>query len=77
MISVTEDDGVRDLEEYLYQNAKPTTEWDYSGNARTDLSDLDRAEEFIREKIFCRTNQEIPYLVSQVCPPIQRYCCIE
>ena len=40
-------------------------EWEFDAHDTSDLSDYQRVEEMVREKIFLRLNQELPYLVTQ------------
>lgn len=49
---------------HLLSKAKPG-EWDYDPILKTDLPDLTVVEEAIREKIFLRSNQEVPYGIYQ------------
>jgi len=63
-ISVTEDEYVGELEDWLYENAVER-EWSYDPEMVTDQTDLERVTEIIREKIYLRLNQEIPYAVQQ------------
>jgi GTP-binding protein Era len=52
------------LKDYLLEAAL-SREWQYSADAVTDASPLERAEEIIREKVYQRLNQEVPYIVRQ------------
>jgi GTP-binding protein Era len=64
MISATENDGVVDVENYLYDNAVER-EWEFDAETVTEQSTLQRVEEIIREKIYQRLHQEIPYRLEQ------------
>ena len=63
-ISVVDDDGVDDLIDALYAKAKPG-EWEYEADEVSDLSPLERIEEVIREQLYRRYNQELPYTIEQ------------
>jgi len=52
------------LKDFLLKEAVSRA-WEYSANAVTDSSPLERAEEIIREKVYQRLNQEVPYIVRQ------------
>ena len=53
------------LLDFLRQRALPR-EWDYHSSTVTTQTDRERAMEIIREQIFIRFNQEVPYLVKLV-----------
>ena len=63
-ISLTDNDGVDDLIDALYNKAKPG-EWEYEAGVVSDMSPLERIEEVIREKLYLRYNQELPYSIEQ------------
>lgn len=63
-ISVTDDDGVDDIEDYLYSTAIPR-EWEWDANTVTDSTPLQRVQEIIREKLYQRLYKELPYIVQQ------------
>ncbi len=63
MISALQDDGVKDLEEYFIQNAKPSP-WLFNKDDITNAPIRFLAAEAIREKIFFHTNQELPYNIA-------------
>ncbi len=65
MVSVDTNDGVDDLEDFLYSTAKPCEEWEYTSGQRTPMTDYQRVVETIREKAFCRLNKEVPYELEQ------------
>lgn len=56
------DRGVLELTNVLYSSAQPG-EWEYPSSIQTDQSQVDLVNEIIREKIFHRVHQEIPYRV--------------
>eukprot|EP00698_Gefionella_okellyi_P016783 TRINITY_DN4826_c0_g1_i1.p1 TRINITY_DN4826_c0_g1~~TRINITY_DN4826_c0_g1_i1.p1 ORF type:complete len:589 (-),score=138.88 TRINITY_DN4826_c0_g1_i1:20-1645(-) len=64
MVSSTERDGTDDVKKYLIKNAERKP-WMFERHEVTDQSDLTRAEEIVREKIYQRLNQEVPYVVRQ------------
>lgn len=55
--------GVEQLVQAMYSHARPA-EWEYPLTTRTDQSPLELVNELIREKIFHRVHQEIPYRVK-------------
>ena len=63
-ISIADDDGVDDLIDALYAKAKPG-QWEYEPHVVSDMSPLERIEEVIREKLYMRYNQELPYTIEQ------------
>jgi GTP-binding protein Era len=63
MISALEDDGVKDLEEYFLQTAKPSP-WFFNGEDITDAPMRFLVAEMVREKVFLFTNQELPYNIA-------------
>ena len=63
-ISLADNDGVDDLIDALYNRARPG-EWEYEANVVSDMSPLERIEEVIREKLYMRYNQELPYTIEQ------------
>jgi GTP-binding protein Era len=64
MISALTGDGVADVENYLFNNAV-AREWEHDSEATTDLTEQEVAMELVREVLFQRLNQEIPYAVEQ------------
>lgn len=71
MISAMQNDGVLDLKNYLIQIAdmKPWLLSEEEGI--TDLSDEDRVEEIILEKLMMNVHEEIPYTAEVVCTGIE------
>jgi len=73
LISALTGENFDKLQTYLLARAIERP-WMYSKEVKTDQSDLKRAAEIIREKIFRRTNQEVPYNTKQenigwtICP---------
>jgi len=64
MISSLTGDGVADIENYLFNSAIPR-EWEHEEETRTDQTEVQHATEIIREALYNRLNQEIPYAVQQ------------
>jgi len=62
--SGTTGEGFDELIADLLEEAKPG-EWHYSSDARTDLSLHERVEEIVKEKIFQRFHEELPYKIQQ------------
>jgi len=60
-ISALNGKGVIDLQKWLETKAKPGL-WEFHHSTKTPRSDLEITEEIIREKLFRRLNQEVPYL---------------
>lgn len=52
-------------QDYLVSNAKNGT-WEYKNDVVTDMSLKDRVSEIVREQIFRRLHQELPYKISLV-----------
>jgi len=50
-------------QEFLYASSVPR-EWDYPVSQRTDQSRVELVNEIIREKVFLRVHEEIPYRVE-------------
>jgi len=65
MISASDNDGVDDIRECLVFDCSKPAPWMFEDGRITDMTDEDRVNEIIREKVFQRINQEIPYTVSQ------------
>jgi len=55
---------VEEFKRYLISRAQPGN-WVFSPEVVTNFSDPERAQEIIREKIYQRINQEVPYGVYQ------------
>jgi GTP-binding protein Era len=67
MVSAKYGDGVDLIKQDLIA-AAPTGPWAYHSSLQTDVSELERVVEIIREEIFMNLHQEIPYrLVQQNC----------
>jgi len=64
VISAIKNEGIKELREYLINKAVPR-EWEYHSDIKCDQSEFMRVVEIIREKLYIRFNQEIPYLVKQ------------
>merc|ERR1712130_46236 len=56
--------GVQHIEQFLIKHARKG-EWFYLPSTKTNLTQKQRVVEVLREKIFCRLNQEFPYMVEQ------------
>lgn len=63
MCSLIKEKGVTEFEEFLYASSVPR-EWDYPVSQRTDQSRVELVNEIIREKVFLRVHEEIPYRVE-------------
>jgi GTP-binding protein Era len=67
-LSVTDqtgDSGIEELEQYLIDSAVPDREWDWSADTESDLTQMQRIAEVIREKVFQRVHKEVPYMIQQ------------
>lgn len=64
MISATEDDGVDDIRKYLLQYCTTDSPWAFKDGQTCDMPLQERINEAIRECVFKRMNQEIPYSVT-------------
>jgi GTP-binding protein Era len=65
MISALKGSGVGDLLSYLVSQL-PEGPWLYPEDQVSDVSDRDLAAEIVREKLFLRLHQELPYHLSVV-----------
>jgi GTP-binding protein Era len=63
VISALTGKNTQNLLTYLISQAKPR-DWTFASSVRTDQSPLELAEEIMREKLYRRLNQEVPYLIS-------------
>jgi len=61
-ISALNGQKVLELQNWLIGQAKPK-EWEYHQDTKTLRSDVELCEEIIREKIYKRINQEVPYMI--------------
>eukprot|EP01083_Nonionella_stella_P073800 199788_1 len=57
-------ESMGDIKDYLLSAAKPG-EWEFATDLHTDQTVFKQIEEIIREKVFQRMHQEIPYTISQ------------
>lgn len=60
MVSAADNDGVDDIKRYLLQSSQPG-DWAFPNDAVTDMPIQERICEVVREKMYGRMNQEIPY----------------
>lgn len=63
MISALKDSGVDDLRNYLLSEASPGP-WYYDGEDETDMPIGFTLSEILREKLFLRLHQELPYSLT-------------
>ncbi|KAI9275621.1 P-loop containing nucleoside triphosphate hydrolase protein [Phascolomyces articulosus] len=63
-ISAFDSDGIDKLKKELFDVSKKKP-WIYPSDQKSDMSDLKRAEEFIRVEFFKRLHQYIPYMLKQ------------
>ena len=63
-LSVTADDGVQELEDWLFSRAVER-DWDWDSSVVSEQSALERVEEVVREKLYQRLHKELPYSVQQ------------
>lgn len=59
------DSGIEELEQYLIDSAVAGREWDWAADAQSDLTPMQRIAEIIREKVFQRVHEEVPYSIQQ------------
>lgn len=64
-MSAKDHDGTKEVIDLLMREA-PERPWLFDREEVTDQSDLKMTEEIIREKLFLRLNQELPYETKQV-----------
>ena len=65
-ISALKDDGVEDLLNHLITYATPCKEWALPPDSVTDMTDAERVEEIIREKLYRCLHREVPHQIEQV-----------
>jgi len=66
LISAYTDLRLEILKSFLILTAEPGL-WGYPRGVKTNLTTREQVEEIIREKIFQRVHQEIPYVVNIIC----------
>merc|ERR1719150_1511810 len=64
MCSGLHDQGVNTIKKFLLGKAIKR-KWFYLPSRKTDLNQKQRVVEILREKIFCRLNEEVPYMIEQ------------
>jgi GTP-binding protein Era len=64
MVSALENDGVDDIRNFLMHDCSLQRPWLFNEDTVCDMSEQQRCAELIREKVFQRLNQEIPYSVN-------------
>jgi GTP-binding protein Era len=65
-ISSLEKEGTDELLTYLLDRATPSHQWVIDANKSTSMSDIERVEEILREKIYRNLHREVPHQVKQV-----------
>jgi GTPase len=65
-ISALDKDGTDELLQFLLDRATPSYQWIIDSNKSTSLTDLERVEEVLREKIYRNLHREVPHQVMQV-----------
>lgn len=63
-ISCKHGTGLNVLSDFLLNETKPNRSWIYSREQKHLISDVDLVKEIIREKIYRRLNQDIPYKIG-------------
>ena len=64
LISALNYDGVEDLKDFLFAMSTRRA-WRHAPDARSEMTDVQRVAEVIREKLYQRLNQELPYQIEQ------------
>jgi GTPase Era involved in 16S rRNA processing len=64
LISALRYDGVEDLKDFLFAMSARRP-WEHAPDADSEMTDQQRCAEIIREKLYQRLNQEVPYAVEQ------------
>ena len=64
MVSALQYDGVEDLKDFLFAMSKPS-KWLFEPSAASAFTPQQLVSEIIREKLYQRLNQEIPYNIIQ------------
>ena len=65
-ISATEQDGTDELLKYLLNRATESHQWILDPRRSTSMSDIERVEEVIREKLYRTLHKEVPHQVKQI-----------
>lgn len=72
MISALNNEGVDELRDYLIHECSKPGDWEVEKGQTTDLSDEDRVEEVVKEAVYTRFNQELPYTIEIRAKPIEK-----
>lgn len=64
MISSLKYDGVEDVKDFLFAMSKRKP-WQFNSSDNSSFTPQQHAEEIIREKLYQRLNQEVPYNITQ------------
>ena len=65
-VSALEDDGVDDVLRYLLDRATPSRAWAVEAGKPTEMTNVERVEEVIREKVYRCLHREVPHHVTQI-----------
>ena len=63
--SARNDEGIDDVLQFLLDRATPCTSWDIDPEQSTSLTEEERVEEIIREKLYRCLHKEVPYSIAQ------------
>lgn len=64
-VSARHEDGVEDVLQFLLDRATPCTSWDMDPEQSTSLTEEERVEEIVREKLYRCLHKEVPYNIAQ------------
>lgn len=65
-VSALRNDGVDDIVKHMMKYSTPCSEWALPPKTLTDMTDAERTEEIIREKLYRCLHREVPHQVEQV-----------
>ncbi|GKY97629.1 hypothetical protein MPSEU_000721300 [Mayamaea pseudoterrestris] len=64
-VSALKDEGVDDVLQFMLNRATPCKTWDIDPEHSTSLTEEERVEEIVREKLYRCLHKEVPYSISQ------------
>lgn len=64
-ISARKEEGVDDVLNFLLEKATPCRSWDMDPEQSTSLTEEERVEEIVREKLYRCLHKEVPYNIAQ------------
>jgi GTP-binding protein Era len=64
-VSARKNEGVDDVLQFLLERATPCQVWDIDPEQSTSLTEEERVEEIVREKLYRCLHKEVPYSIAQ------------